>query len=233
MTISTFMKRAATAGAMALAVAVPAKADWGGLYIGASIGWQSNDTDWAWVAQPNPNEPNTHDSGIYGGHIGIQHQWGQIVVGLEATYNGTVRLDDNYGSHTCNVNANFTCDTRLDTMFTIGPRLGWAPNHQWLIYVTGGYAHAKIDTQNLTIPGGVQFEKTAEHHDGWFIGGGVEFKLHGNWILGVEYIHVGLDSELHINNQFISDNRHIDGDIDIVRARLSYKWGRPEVAPLK
>lgn len=229
MSFTSILKKTAAAGVVALAVAAPAKADWGGLYIGASVGWVGlTDTNWTFNGGNTVNIGEV-DNFIAGGHIGFQHQWGQIVVGVEASYSGTLASRDN-ASAPC-PNPAFTCTLTARQVFTLGPRLGWAPNNQFLVYVTGGYAAAWLDTNAISVP---LEEKTSARHEGWYIGGGLEWALHHNWILGVEYQHLFLDSELHTSPLFApGDNRVIEADADIVRVRLSYKWGRPEAAPLK
>jgi opacity protein-like surface antigen len=74
-------------------------------------------------------------------------------------------------------------------------------------------------------------------HDGWYVGGGVEYALTSNLILGAEYQRVSLDSERHlvpVGGAPSILTADIDADIDIVRARLSYKFGGSrEDVPLK
>lgn len=224
---SRALKQSFAAAALIAAAAVPAKADnhmnWGGLYIGAHVGYLwSGDVNWFYDG--GPAVPGIDiENAIVGGHAGIQHQWGQIVVGLEASYTG--RLGDDKGTTQACPNPAFTCSASFNTMFTVGPRLGFAPNNQWLLYVTGGYAGALL-TADATIQGTNTQEKGSAYHDGWFIGGGVEFALTSNWILGIEYRHVDLSTERHVANPPVV-SRTIDAEFDTVTARLSYKLGRP------
>ena len=227
MNFSSLLKTSTIAGAMVIAAALPAKADWSGLYIGASVGYVwSDDVNWVYTNGNTPQSSIDIENAIVGGHFGIQHQWGQIVVGLEASYNG--RIGDDKGSTALCPNPAFTCSAGMNTVFTVGPRLGWAPNHQWLLYVTGGYAGAYLTTFATN---GVTEEKSSAYHDGWFIGGGVEFAIHRGWVLGVEYRHYDLSREFH--EVFNTADRSIDAEFDSVTFRLSYKWGRTEEAPLK
>ena len=82
-----------------------------------------------------------HDSPVVGGQIGIQHQFGNFVLGVEGTL--TVAFQDDYASTAC-PNPAFTCALRFDDVITIGPRLGWAMG-KWMPYLTGGYASAAFD----------------------------------------------------------------------------------------
>src|SRR5262245_56827229 len=79
-------------------VAYERPADWSGVYFGVSSGWAFTDIHWQYVTPGTNNfndplrtlNPST-DSGIVGGHIGIQHQFGQIVLGVEANLLWSVR----------------------------------------------------------------------------------------------------------------------------------------------
>ena len=51
-------------------------------------------------------------------------------------------------------------------------------------------------------------------------------KLHDRWILGVEYMHIDLAGETHYPPVASALTRRIEADADIVRLRLSYKFGR-------
>ena len=240
MTISTFLKRTATAGVMALAVAVPAKADWGGLYIGLSAGYVWGDTgDWSVTNLVTGTVPGTPlDNGNFGGHLGIQHQFAgsRIVAGLEVAYSGPGfgRKEDQVtcGAPTLpGLNANDACASFLNSLLTIGGRLGYAPSDQLLVYLSGGYAHANIQSRVIHTDNLSDHNRSAEHHDGWYVGGGLDWALTPNWIIGLEYQHVWLDSANHVGINCC--NVDFDADLDIVRVRLSYKFGRPVAAPLK
>lgn len=213
---------------------------WGGLYFGASIGGQWTDVTGVYTP-PSGAAGAHHDSsphsGIYGGHVGFQHQIGVIVVGIEAAVSGTgVFHDWSGGSNSVSgaclgapVNlADRTCMSHSDFFFTIGPRVGWAINPSWLIYGTGGYASANLKTRTTVTSTGVETSFSTERHDGWFIGAGVEWAITPSWILGVEYQHLDFGSEQHLPTPVVGINdRRMDFETDIVRARLSYKIGRP------
>jgi hypothetical protein len=129
-----------------------AQYNWGGLYIGANAGWAGADYT-SQIVPPNQkiSVNGTHDSGIVGGHTGIQHQSAGtgMVLGLEAAYSGTGALSG-WGNQTAGGTQGCAITTprnsfqaRFDSLFTIGPRLGWSPSQQWLLFVTGGSASAR------------------------------------------------------------------------------------------
>ena len=128
--------RAAPRGAP---VVQQAPTSWSGFYFGAHSGWQWSQLD-ASVAGTSVFNVE-HDSPVVGGQIGIQHQFGLFVVGIEGTL--TVAYQDDHASTQC-PNPLFTCAARFDDVITIGPRLGWAMG-KWMPYLTGGYASAAFD----------------------------------------------------------------------------------------
>ena len=110
-----------------------------------------------------------------------------------------------------------------------------------MVYATGGWAHADIVSQALAngnIANALPAFAASNDHSGWFAGGGVEVLLGKNAFIGLEYKHVALDSERHCSGGTCNPNgtvdRDIKADVDIVTARLSFKWGREDRAvPLK
>lgn len=202
--------------------------DWSGIYLGASVGGAWGDASWRFTdggSVPNPNPQNFND--VVGGlHVGIQHQWGSIVLGVEANYIFN-SLD---GSADC-PNTDFNCNLEIKQTWEVGPRAGFAWNN-FLIYATGGYANARVETQTPLKATGVNFDASKEDQDGFYVGGGLDWGITRNIILGVEYQHLDFDT---VEHQTI-ENRTIDPSFDLVRARLTFKFDRSEsepAAPLK
>lgn len=217
------------------AAASPASAqryDWGGWYLGAHGGWAQTNFDWTY---PNGNKPNLDDASgaLWGLQGGFQHQWGNIVLGAEGGFSG---LTNDQASGAC-PNAAFTCSARLSNIYTAGVRIGWAFN-EWLLFANGGYANGRVITRTQNNATTATFDTSAETHSGYYIGGGLEYAFAKNWIFGIEYQRVQLDDVLHRAVPVAAtENRLIDVDgIDVIRARLSFKFGRdpaPEPRPLK
>ncbi|MGO4682462.1 outer membrane protein [Hyphomicrobium sp. 2TAF46] len=215
--------------------------NWSGFYVGLNAGWAKNSTDWAFhpaiVGAPNQSFSFEDNAGALGGHIGLQHQWGSFVLGVEAAVSD-INVNGGWSEHFGYGIGNSLAETKTGTLVTVGPRLGWA-NGRWLYYGTGGWATADVQTRGESIfsPGSF-FNKTSERQNGWFAGGGVEYALSQNVLAGIEYQHVDLGDELHCPGCFAGDtnNHEIGVGIDIVRARLSFKLGRDEdlaPSPLK
>jgi outer membrane immunogenic protein len=202
---------------------------WSGMYFGNNAGYAWGDVELRDRSGASPySEYASPDNGILGGHMGIQHQHGRIVVGIEASYSGTGVFGDGWDGGTCRNSAAHRCEGRIDTLFTIGPRLGLAHNF-FLFYLTGGYASARVDTRAIETATGVE-TASASRNDGWYLGAGVEVALQGRWVVGLEYLRV----ELEDRQQYQRDYVRADGEIDILRARLSFKLGRADQGePLK
>ena len=154
-------------------VAYERPADWSGVYFGVGSGFQWSSIDVAHV--PSVISPTTgigfssdHDEWFASAHIGIQHQWGPWVLGIEAGWMSTIR--DRQGDHNlCNngltagspgvlpggvpalasplTGAGNFCESSLNDIVTIGLRAGWAAG-RWMPYITGGYATAGFDFEN-------------------------------------------------------------------------------------
>src|SRR3954453_20927735 len=65
--------------------AVPPVFDWSGFYIGVDGGWQGSRIGLSRPGASLSYEPH-HNSGAVGGFVGVQRQFGQIVLGVEGGY---------------------------------------------------------------------------------------------------------------------------------------------------
>jgi opacity protein-like surface antigen len=208
--------------------------DWGGLYFGVQSGWQwSSDIN---VQNPffPPGYTVDHDSPIVGGQIGIQHQFGQIVVGIEGS--AIFTYQNNASSDTC-PNPAFTCAARLDDILTVGPRVGYAAG-KWMPYVTGGYANGAF--HHIARQNGVQIqiEEARARLSGWYIGAGVDMALAHGWTVGIEYRHYDFGDKTVVGfapgGIATEPVQFVDPTVDTLSLRVSWKLGRPDrVSPLK
>jgi outer membrane immunogenic protein len=225
----------------------PERFSWTGLYFGANVGWTQSDVDWSFpfaAANSTQSTSQSDESIIGGGQIGAQYQMGAVVLGVEAAWSAT-RPDREESN--CAFPAPFTdrCDSKLDnSLFTAGGRLGWAASNKWLVFGTGGWAFTRIGADIRfggvgvpPAPNAIPVIVDRKSQDGWYVGGGVEYALTSNLILGAEYQRINLDSERHlvpVGGAPSILTADIDADIDIVRARISYKFGDSrEATPLK
>jgi outer membrane immunogenic protein len=210
--------------------------DWGGLYLGAHVGYQWSDSDWVFDAF-GTRTSSEQDGAIAGLQIGLQHQMGNVVIGIEAGLSSSLNPWNYSDSGLCPA-ANFYCQHRVDNILSAGVRLGWALQRA-MPYVTAGYAGAAVSSRTVfnqpaTLVGQT-FDKGRERHDGWYIGGGVDWAVHccdSSWTIGIEYRHYEFEDTTHVPATVggvlvVADRRTLDTTADSVTLRLNYKIGRP------
>src|SRR5262245_17419407 len=201
---------------------------WCGVYVGLNAGanwgrseatltpsgfWSQDPNSGFFGASGSPEFNKTNFSG--GGQIGVNSQWGNLVVGLEA--------DIEYIGFSVSRNATFTgpfagpfggtsevfnFDESVKNSWVSTQRLrfGWAASPAFLVYGTGGLALSEQSfSQTYTIPnfngGGLAPGFTAsvigtgsvsKLRAGWAAGGGAEWKFAPNWSVRVEYLYIDL-----------------------------------------
>jgi opacity protein-like surface antigen len=217
------------------AVVYEAPSNWSGFYFGVHSGWQWSNLD-ASVGSTSVFSID-HDSEVVGGQIGIQHQFGNLVLGVEGSL--TTAFRDDYSSTPC-PNAAFTCAARFDDVLTIGPRVGWAMG-KWMPYITGGYANGSFSEKISIVANSANPYQDHQRHSGWFIGGGADMALAHGWTIGLDYRHYEFDDATYGVTRTTAGGvidtsqppNTADATADIVTLRVSWKFGRPEAAPLK
>jgi outer membrane immunogenic protein len=206
---------------------------WTGVYAGIHGGYAWADVDYTFDVFFVDPDPISHSmsGGALGGHVGIQQQFGNRVIGLEVSYTG-LDLSDTVES---SVIANRFRQIEIDSLLVITGRLGYATD-RWMAYIKGGYASAQVDT--LVHAGlGSAGSSTSGTVGGWTLGAGLEMLCWRNFRVGLEYnyVHLNMDDR---SGRLVSDDkpfeyRDFDDDIHMVTLRLSYLFGPRLVEPLK
>lgn len=222
---------------------VAAQYNWSGFYAGVNGGWADENLFWAYnppvVGGLRQTNAFNWSSGVIGVHGGAQYQMGNFVLGVEGGY---IWNDNSWQAFTC-PNPALLCQARLNDLWTVGPRLGYAWDRV-MVYGTGGYASGNVATQVGTVVGIGLTEFSSVRQDGWFGGVGVEYAAYvsptADIIVGAEYTHIELNRSFHcVTGPGFGCtipsvlNRDVDGHVDMIRARLSVKfnpWGRAVVA---
>jgi outer membrane immunogenic protein len=215
--------------------------DWSGVYFGLHSGYQWSSIDGtlagpggAGISGPGPFSID-QSSAFGGGHIGVQHQFNNIVLGVEGNFDSMFKGED--GSTTC-PNTALRCTGRVDDIWSVGGRLGWAAGH-WMPYLTGGYANAGVHFNNQTT---VAFpflstEEARTRNNGWYIGLGAEWIVSPGWTAGIEYRHYDFDS---VGTRTFTtqppqgipvEGLRQDLTTDSISARVSWKFSREAAAP--
>jgi outer membrane immunogenic protein len=225
---------------------------WTGWYIGANAGYgwgestspaiSSNVLD---PANPFDNFfPSLKPRGfIGGGQIGYNWQvnpnW---VVGLEADFQGADIKASGANSLVFTsallppLTVTESLSEKLEFLGTVRGRLGYAAGN-WLFYGSGGVAYGDVKSTigvSASIPGvsAAISGSRSETRVGWAAGGGVNYAMTQNWILGVDYLHydLGRPSVTVVDpagviltpGGFVSASQKVGGDI--VRGVINYKF---------
>lgn len=211
--------------------------DWSGVYVGANGGWGSSRNCWDYTLPPAGSE-GCHDAtgGTVGGQIGYRWQSSSWVFGLEAQGNWA----DLNGRNASLINPLVTNDSRLEAFGLFTGQIGYAWDAT-LLYVKGGAAVTSNRYRSLDTATGVALTDNVNNTRwGATVGVGLEYGFAPNWSLGFEYDHIFMGSSTH---NFISNGVDVNApagtvygtdkisqDVDLVTARINYRWGGPAVA---
>jgi outer membrane immunogenic protein len=198
--------------------------NWTGVYGGLHAGYLDGTQDLKFPG-PGGNLSIDFDGAAVGGQLGIQYHFpSNIVAGAEVSYTGS---GTSHGKKAC-LNSAFTCGGNAKNEVQVVGRLGYAVG-RFLPYVKGGYANVSFN--NSAVPVSPLYDD-AKRHDGWVAGGGLEFAVTDSLILGVDYSHIEVDAETYAPSigEF---RRRIDGDIDMIAGRVSFKLGPTAASSLK
>jgi outer membrane immunogenic protein len=173
---------------------------------------------------------------VVGGQIGYRWQSAGWVFGLEAQGDWA----DLKGSNGSVFIPNWTNNSKIEAIGLFTGQVGYAWNNV-LWYVKGGAAVTDDKyrgTVTTTLPG-VLFDSASESRWGGVVGTGLEFGFAPNWSLAVEYDHLfmgnrditftsaGVLAGIPAGSIFRTDS--IRQDVDMVTARVNYRFGGPAV----
>jgi outer membrane immunogenic protein len=231
--------------------AVVAASDWSGFYVGANGGgaWSRK----CWDANPftidlgfvppftvsGSEGCHTASGATAGGQVGYRWQNAAWVFGVEAQGNWA----DLTGSNASQLAffAGFANRTKIDAVGLFTGQVGYSWN-SFLLYVKGGAAVARDRYESfLTAPLGpltVGFiaDRGGETRWGGVVGVGGEYSLTRNWSVALEYDHLFMGERnvaMTYDPAFIAALNHgerIRQDVDMVTARINYRFGGPVVA---
>jgi outer membrane immunogenic protein len=201
--------------------------NWSGLYFGGQVGFARLNSSLTFDNGFGTVETfgyNPH-SAIGGGHIGVQGQWSNWVLGIEGTYNWT-KLDQIDKSLLLNGR---TRELKIDGIATVVGTIGYAWDH-WKLYAKGGWAIGRIDTQtNSHTAPLISIGDATAWQSGFTVGGGLDWMFAPNFVLGVDfnYYNFGFDRTVPVppyKTSFSDTNAHVYAAT--VRASYLLNWGR-------
>jgi outer membrane immunogenic protein len=219
--------------------------NWTGFYIGGHVGAARDDLFALDVTPPlggfftdlvpaGTEGFQFRKTGFAGGvHGGGQMQWQQFVFGVEASWTA---LDVKQTIISPYFPATDTETGKVDNLVMVVGRVGYAFDRV-MLYAKGGYAGGDVDFRARDNAALVTYQRKL-WQNGYAIGGGLEYALLANVILGVDYTHVKLDAATSTGPNVFDggglganpETYRTDAKIDMLTARLSYKFGGPIVA---
>ena len=247
----------ATVGLVALGMAAPASAAdlaprpytkapppvvavyyWSGFYIGANGGgaWSHKCWDATNFRGPVAIGEGCHNAsgGVVGGQIGYRWQSAGWVFGLEAQGDWA----DLTGSNISLFIPAWTNNSKIEAFGLFTGQVGYAWNNV-LWYVKGGAAVTDDKYRGTVTATGVVFDSASDTRWGGVVGTGLEFGFAPNWSFAVEYDHLfmgnrditftsaGVLAGIPAGSPFRTDS--IRQDVDMVTARINYRFGGPVV----
>ena len=216
-----FLRIALAAGLASLAwpVSQAGAGKWSGAYFGGSVGG-----GWASLRGTilNPTqEPLSNDEGglIGGGHLGVQSQYGQIVVGAEIGLRGGDMSDARPSA----VAPGLRYRTDVSWLLTLTGKLGYAWDN-WLLYGRAGFASADVKVSGIAGPPTNADFGNSQRHSGFVIGAGLDYQLQPGIVFGIAYDYISLTEEnlsATSNNNQPATISEVGADIHILTARMN------------
>jgi outer membrane immunogenic protein len=214
--------------------------NWSGVYVGANGGWSGDSKCWGLVNPGNANGAlgcSRGNGGVAGGQIGYRWQANAFVFGVEAQGDWANLKNSNVSL----ANSLVTNQSQINAFGLFTAQAGYALNNV-LFYVKGGGAVAADKYNGFGTATGIAFDQAKETRWGGAAGAGVEYGFLPNWSVAVEYDHLfmgnardtffstGLGPNNRIAAGGIERVVNIHQDVDMVTARINYRFGGPLIS---
>ena len=154
-----------------------------------------------------------------GGQVGADYQfWNMWVIGFEANYSALARNNDT------TTFAGGAFNDRTRGLFSATGRLGyaWGPA---LLYGKAGYAH-RDGNDSFATAGGVPvaFTLSNNSHNGYTVGGGLEYMFMPNWSAKVEYQFYGFDRTTFLAPALLVASGGFREDEHTIKLGVNYRF---------
>jgi outer membrane immunogenic protein len=165
--------------------------DWTGFYVGGKLGGAWGDVSPTFQNSTTALTPSLTPSGVAGGVIaGGNLQTGHWVFGIEGSFQGIGFSQSAAGVSGPGSTTEFS--TESNWLGTVEGRIGYAFN-RYLVFGKGGWAGSNVNVQLERTGANAVTAVSDKFVDGWTIGGGLEYQLWGNFVIGMEYDYVTLN----------------------------------------
>jgi len=160
---------------------------WNGFYIGGNAGWGWTSSSGTMTTIAGPDTFTASGNGfVGGGQAGFNWQWGALVLGMEADFQGV----PGNGTLTDNGLLPLTATVKDPWFGTFRGRVGYAWDRV-MFYGTAGGVYGNGTASGTS--GGTTFSTSATYVT-WTAGGGVEAAIWGPLSAKFEYLYVGSPS---------------------------------------
>jgi outer membrane immunogenic protein len=226
--------------------------NWSGFYVGINGGGASSRKCWDIVGTfigPNPpTSEGCHDAtgGTVGGQVGYRWQSAAWVFGVEAQGNWANLRGSNLSLVSAAFGTPFLNNrSKIDALGLFTAQVGYSWNNM-LVYVKGGAAVTNdtyegfLSGATAPLAAGAIFDRASETRWGGVVGVGAEYGFAPNWSFALEYDHLFMGERTVTTTAVptgllvpvgspLRDER-IRQDVDMVTARINYRFGGPIVA---
>jgi outer membrane immunogenic protein len=204
---------------------------WSGFYIGINGGGgvANGKSDFSIAGgAPFASVNNYLPGAVGGGQAGFNWQTGPAVIGVETDIQasglkGTISTPCAGGL--CAIPLTASYSQSVPWFGTVRGRLGVAASG-WLIYATGGYAYARLETDAFaTAPGAMATLSLHETRNGWAAGGGIEVAFAPSWSAKLEYLYLdfgNIGTTMTFAAIPVVDDAHFT--LNVVRAGINYRF---------
>jgi outer membrane immunogenic protein len=170
----------------------PSYFSWSGFYVGINGGYGWGKADTAALSL----DPSGF---LVGGTIGYNLQTGSWVWGIEGDFDYSAMKDD-FGP----------LEVKVPWFATARGRIGYAGWNNFMPYITGGAAFAKLEAD-------AGAANASDTRVGWTVGAGVEYALYNAWSVKLEYLYADLGT-------YDIGGGNVDFTTNIVRAGINYRF---------
>lgn len=220
---------------------VPYVYNWTGFYAGAEVGggWATSQSTVLTQTSATPlfpvgfvESPIDYNGPLGGFYAGGNYQFQQFLVGIDGDYNRANLTGTGQDTNPAN-GATSTHSDQINWVSTLTGRVGWA-NNNWLLFAKGGWGWAGFAGSSAASNGAGVLKDTSSvtsTHDGWTVGGGVEYGFGPHLSAKLEFDYIKFDTatvtltETNVATGAIGfPTRSVTSSLDMVKAGLAYRF---------
>ncbi|MCP3686997.1 MAG: porin family protein [Gammaproteobacteria bacterium] len=207
---------------------------WNGVFVGLNAGGgvldgkiRDNGPDAFDNIAPDFTLGLSGDGAIVGGQVGYNHQFDNIVIGIEADINwSNIRDHVDVASTAFGGDASTIARADWDWFSTIRGRIGYAHDNL-LFFATGGLAVVRIEycaADIACVSDGDEDIAFGKTYVGPTVGGGIEARFGKNWSLKGEYLYIDAGRDTKVYDVSPLQTATFRSSAHIVRIGVNYNF---------